>query len=327
MTIVAGIDEVGYGPTLGPLVVAAAVFRIDDRDAPKPVHLLDRKLKALLRTDREHDGLCIGDSKLLYTPGATIERIECSTLGHAILARGLVPLEVRVLLERLVGKDLAEFERVPWYGRALLDMRLPRATNVDDVLARADAQRLFLGKRGITFLNAYVAPVEVARFNHLSERANSKAWTLFAATCQLIERIIERYPRDDLVIHVDRHGARRQYAALLESFFPFSEVTPLHERRDESAYALKLPGRSPIRIDFKIKADMTRAPVALASVIAKTVRELFMESLNTWFAARCPGIRPTAGYPTDAQRFLADIGDAGGQLPPELAARLLIRSR
>lgn len=326
MTIVAGIDEVGYGPTLGPLVVAASVFRLDV-PAGKPVHLLDRKLKALLRTDREHDGLSIGDSKVLYQPTGTIERIECTTLGHAILARGLVPLEVRVLLERLVGKDLSEFEAIPWYGRALLDTRLPRATNVDDVLARTDRQRLFLAKRGIRYLNSYVVPVEVERFNSLSTQADSKAWTLFHATAELIEKVLDRYPRDEIVVHVDRHGARRQYAPLLEDFFPFSQVTVLHERRDESAYVLERPGCRPARIDFKIQADATRAPVALASVVAKTVRELFMESLNAWFAARCPGVRPTAGYPTDAQRFLAEIGDAGGTLTKDLAERLLIRSR
>ena len=82
-----------------------------------------------------------------------------------------------------------------------------------------------------------------------------------------------------------------------------------------------------MRIDFKVKADDSRTPVALASVAAKTARELFMERFNAWFAARKPGLAPTAGYPVDARRFLADIDDLSGELPADRRQSLLIRCR
>ncbi len=36
MTVLAGIDEAGYGPTLGPLVVSLAAFRVAGAEAEAP---------------------------------------------------------------------------------------------------------------------------------------------------------------------------------------------------------------------------------------------------------------------------------------------------
>jgi len=47
--------------------------------------------------------------------------------------------------------------------------------------------------------------------------------------------------------------------------------------------------------------------VALASMLAKYIRETCMEMFNIWWAARVPGIRRTAGYPLDARRFREEI--------------------
>ena len=48
-------------------------------------------------------------------------------------------------------------------------------------------------------------------------------------------------------------------------------------------------------------------PAALASMFAKYTRELTMDAFNAWWAQHLPEIKPTAGYPQDAKRFLAEI--------------------
>ena len=66
---------------------------------------------------------------------------------------------------------------------------------------------------------------------------------------------------------------------------------------------------SRIEVFFTVKGD-TFTPVALSSLHAKYLRERFMESFNAYFAARHrepTPLKPTAGYPVDADRFLADI--------------------
>jgi hypothetical protein len=43
---------------------------------------------------------------------------------------------------------------------------------------------------------------------------------------------------------------------------------------------------------------------------AKYIRELSMHAFNAFWASRIPGLRPTAGYPTDAVRWRRDAAVA-----------------
>ena len=309
MTVVAGIDEAGYGPLLGPLVVAAAAFRLGDG---VKASALDR----LLGLTEKAGGLAIDDSKQLYRGRGDLRRIEASTLGHAALARGALPLRVRALLAQAVDWHDAELDELPWYRGRLLELPLPCAADVTDLLARATRQGELLADRGLTFEDLHVAPVIETRFNRQVRQYGSKAWPLFLATGRLLDRLIERHPADELVVHVDRQGGRTHYADLLAGLYPLARLRVLRERSDESAYRLEPGNRPPVQIHFHVEGDGRHAPVALASIAAKTVRELFMRSLNGWFAEQVPGLRPTAGYPADARRFLAEVQGALGRGAP-----------
>jgi len=89
MTLTVGIDEVGYGPSLGPLVVAAAAAA-----GPLP------------------SGVRIGDSKKVFSQARGVGTLEPAVLGF-------VPAETYAdLLARLSARLPAS----PWYGSPL---RLP----------------------------------------------------------------------------------------------------------------------------------------------------------------------------------------------------------
>jgi ribonuclease HII len=96
---------------------------------------------------------------------------------------------------------------------------------------------------------------------------------------------------------------------MLQTCFPLAPLTTVSERPAESVYQLDWPRRAPVRIDFRVKADAARAPVALASVAAKTLRELCMECFCSWFIERQPELAPSAGYGTDGRRFLNEVSD------------------
>jgi hypothetical protein len=66
-----------------------------------------------------------------------------------------------------------------------------------------------------------------------------------------------------------------------------------------------------IRIEFLVGADGLRLETALASMLAKYLREIAMGLFNAWWAARIPAIKPTAGYPQDASRFISEVNEAG----------------
>jgi ribonuclease HII len=65
-----------------------------------------------------------------------------------------------------------------------------------------------------------------------------------------------------------------------------------------------------VAVVFRPRADSASAAVALASMLAKYLREVCMRQFNRFWATHVPGLKPTAGYPVDARRFLADIRPA-----------------
>ena len=45
----------------------------------------------------------------------------------------------------------------------------------------------------------------------------------------------------------------------------------------------------------------------VASIVSKTIRELWMDVFNGYWCGRVAGLRPCAGYPNDSKRFRAAI--------------------
>jgi len=277
-----GTDEAGYGPLLGPLVIAATVF---ESDAPRA------SLKA--------DG--VADSKVVYTKN-----------GRAGLARALAPClgGTTMKLSELLGTHSVRGDpRVdyPWY-------RTDATETVEDALAPP------LGFRDVRF-----NPVCEREFNDACARAGSKGTVLFRETIRALRGVLAGLPEHaEVDIMCDKHGGRRRYADLLMAELGPSALVTERESPAHSSYNLVVEDR-PIRIRFLARADALDLPVALASMTAKFVRELFMESLNDFFASRRAGLRPTAGYTTDGRRFLEDIRPVLADL--DLPLDCFVRSR
>src|SRR6185503_1704468 len=82
-TVLAGIDEAGYGPLLGPLVVGCCAFEIDDVLAEhQPPPCLWKRLTKLLSRNRTKTGrkLHVNDSKQVYSPALGLKELERSIL-------------------------------------------------------------------------------------------------------------------------------------------------------------------------------------------------------------------------------------------------------
>ena len=109
-------------------------------------------------------------------------------------------------------------------------------------------------------------------------------------------------------VYCDRHGGRRYYAGVLQHVFS-EHLAQVHaETAKESSYLLCGDGPD-VSVRFTVKGDRF-SPVALASMHAKYLRERCMQAFNQYFADRHTGsLKPTAGYPADADRFLADIAE------------------
>jgi hypothetical protein len=110
-------------------------------------------------------------------------------------------------------------------------------------------------------------------------------------------------PDERVRLYVDRLGGRLRYRDALMTAMEGYELQILEETPTRSAYRLVRSNRT-CEIAFVTDGDARHFPVALASVYSKYLRELQMHLFNRYWCGRINGLGPTAGYYSDAQRWL-----------------------
>lgn len=309
MPLLAGIDEAGYGPTLGPLVVGATLWNI-------PPHLVktdywDVLQDCVRRSARRGEWrLAVNDSKSIYNRKKGISTLERTVLAFAHAAR----LDITTLdtLFTQLGVRLREAEELPWYH----DLGLPLPADSVKSKYQAVAERLkrTMAETGVVCCGMMAEVVTEAHFNQRVSRTHNKAAVLIEQVLRLIQSAAQRAGGQDLVVRVDRLGGRANYRPLLADAFPNRHLHVLDAGEHHSRYRLAATDNDWF-IEFAVDADKEHLPVALASMLAKYLRELVMRQFNAHWRRHLPDLRPTAGYYTDARRFLGKIepvlADAG----------------
>lgn len=312
----AGIDEAGYGPRLGPLCVAMSLFRVDGWTPGGPAPDLWKLLREVVArepADARKGKLPVNDSKRLkmHGPGVAhaVQHLERGVLAFLHAQEPARAIDSDAALLAALGAAAPSTE-LPWYA-GLID--LPCSTTLDH--ARVQGSRLAgaCERAGVTPMLLRAELIDESAFNQGVERERSKAAVSFDAVARLLRMIWEgpaaAQPSDGGPrVIIDRQGGRAYYAQALARAIPDCEII-VHEERDVvSRYELR--GSGPLRVmtvQFRVEAEKAHLPVALASMTAKLLRELMMERFNRYWCARCAELKPTAGYATDAGRWLRDV--------------------
>lgn len=305
MAVIAGIDEAGLGPTLGPLVVSGAAFRVPDDSADACLwEVLSECFTKDAKTGRRK--IAIADSKRLYKPGGGLLPLERPVL--TVLAQRERNLNsVRALLDHVAPGATAQLDEYPWYQGA--DLSLPVDERVGDIATRANAVGRTLSGNGVEFLGAFVEMLPAGHFNRLVAATRNKSVVLTGLVMRVAHRIMEATENEPIRINVDRLGGRVHYREALQTALPNFELRILEESELRSAYRLHRPTRE-VRMEFNVKGDTGHFAVALASMCSKYLRELCMMAFNQFWCARQQDLRPTAGYYNDAKRWLGDAADS-----------------
>jgi ribonuclease HII len=239
---------------------------------------------------------------VVYHSGGSAELLEIAALAAITAGSGALPTHFENLLRPLVSdEDFRTFMEVPWFSGAE-KTALPWATDIGIVREAAKSLTRTFAEGLASAPEIVLRTVPAITFNASLGQTENKASTVWAILKPLMQKAIADPGR----VSVDRLGGRRYYGDLLAHLVKGGEIEIIEEQRYRSRYRV---GRT--AVSFTVRGDSYYLETALASVIAKYVRETSMRLFNAYWEKRIPGIRPTAGYPADADRFVARLEEAG----------------
>lgn len=311
LTLVAGIDECGYGPLLGPLIISSSIFLVQENPEANMWTRLQKSIgkkkkglgNRILVTDskKAYKGEYLRRSKvkvnhLEQTARAFLNQLHLEKSGELYFA-SILPV---------ISNDLTrQYTKYPWYLPLYSDF-LPRINQtISDTLI---ANML---DEGIEFVDFRCLCIDVEEFNRIVDSSGNKATAVTTSVLKLIRQIIAIAIfccAKKIVIYCDRLGGRKFYAEMLNELPFFKIIEIVEESNKISKYKLS-DGRRELDIQFEVKADDKRLPVALASMVGKYIREKVMQHMNDYFVKSQPGLKPTAGYWVDGWRFIVDLED------------------
>jgi len=295
----AGMDEAGYAPVLGPFVVTAVALDV-------PAEMVDSDLwevlnHAVYRTGEsasQQEKVQVDDSKLIKSGSKGFMRLERSVLA-VLGALGLGAKSSWKLMETLAGVDYHRFAERPWYWPG--DFVLPINADRDEVARLAGKLRGTLDEAGIENGRVLAEVVFADELNRSCLKTDNKAVVLAQAAAKHLAALYGNGAK--MRITIDKHGGRDHYDAFLAGVFPFVPIRVVEEGSLSSRYVVG-EGERRAEIEFRQGADRADFAAAVASMVSKYLRELFMKAFNIFWRTQVPGIKPTAGYPVDARRFL-----------------------
>lgn len=306
--LIIGIDEAGYGPNLGPLLIGASAWRIPgDMSDTQLIGLLDGKFQPTAWSlGCQH--IPLGDSKKLYHSGSGLQTLETGLLAMLRLvvhpSQNFDQLMQHVSPPSPRGGERPDQVNPPWYDD--LD-RLPvpcKPIPADSEIQRlSQLARSVLNNHDIELVGVLAQVITEPQFNQQVRRWGSKGLVLSQLSLELAQRTMSAYPSQATEIYCDRQGGRKNYLPLLMQWNPdawFSETAVSDKRCSYQAASAE------VQIHFTVGGD-SFPPTALASMVAKYLRERLMESFNQFWQRHLPDLKPTAGYPVDAVRFREQI--------------------
>jgi hypothetical protein len=304
VTVVAGVDEAGYGPLLGPLVVSAAACRVDD-PVGAAAGMWDRLSDVACRPGGgAGKRLAVGDSKRIFRGREGLGRLERSVLAFAAAAE--LPVTT---VEDLAGAVLSAGCRDSlgahrWY--ASRGERLPLRACGEGPAAEAGRLRRSCREGAVEVLPTRSRLLAEGEFNRRVGAVGNKASVLAGLVAELLRELRDAAGTQALDVHVDRMGGRTNYLPVLSLAWPEGFAWEEGRRPERQCYRVDgLAG--PTRIEFRVRAEEHCFPAALASMFSKYLREVYMLRFNAFWREVDPDLPATSGYYADAQRFLRAV--------------------
>jgi len=299
--LLAGVDEAGYGPRLGPLCVGFAALEVDPFDPLDPPNLWAALRPVVGRARSRKSAVQVDDSKRLKRANdRPFEPHERSCRAHL----GLLGLAAASDVEALARLGC----EAPAGSLGPLGLLLDEAT----AAIATNALRRRATATGVRMAHLAVDSIGAARFNEAWRRTRSKGQIELEVIGPRLRWAWERAEEGGLVT-LDRLGGRTRYGEALREALPQAdEVLEVVRTPTRVVHRVRGGGRE-LHVEALVGGDGHRYPTALASIAAKWSRELVMARFNRAFGELCPELKPTAGYGTDAARWIREARERLGR--------------
>jgi hypothetical protein len=310
-----GIDEAGYGPNLGPLVMTAVMAESTaakpvDGKAGRSLDLWADLHETVDRAGGDPDRLWVDDSKAIFCGGKGRRRLESTCLAAIHAAANSLPRSLRSLLEHVGAGTFDDAELSGWLGPIDRENPGPPIDCGPGLQGQLERRPLVPSDGAWRIVGVRSVVVGPALFNRGLEDHGLKSNVHYEAFEKLLvwawDGAGEFAPTD---VRGDKHGGRHYYYGPLSRTFPGLWVDRGAEGPELRVYAVR-DGARRMQIRLEPRADQNDGLVALASIVSKTIRELWMDVFNDYWCNRVPGLKRTAGYHTDAKRFRIEIEGA-----------------
>jgi len=304
--ILAGIDEAGYGPLIGPLVVGCCAFEIPGEHLADDLPCVWKSLRKLVSKKRCPKGkrIHVNDSKMVYSTSSGLKELEKSILA-IFAAADHWPETLDDLVKHVASNCVDEMDRRVWYRQDPSEA-FPFTCDGTSLKLFSNGLRAEFGRTGARCVHLAARVLFEKPLNEMLTATHNKASVLFSTAAIHLDELIRRYSRQGLTIFCDRQGGREHYGSLLRLMFDAWHLEIVSEKDGDCEYRLSNGGKI-VRIFFREKAEAQCLPVAAASMLSKYLREVFMRRLNRFWQQHLPDLVPTAGYYNDGVRFLQDI--------------------
>ncbi|MCM8815222.1 MAG: hypothetical protein NC931_04485 [Candidatus Omnitrophica bacterium] len=260
-----GIDENGYGPVLGPLVVTGIKASSDiTQQWPDDIY----------------------DSKTLFSSENKFVKIEKIALAILKITKKKIPESALNIFEHFESFHCPEinptvcFENLP---------EIPLWVTIADIEKYAEYLYRSLAQLKVSIKCVNSQVICVNKFNNLCRRHMKKDFINYL----LFEKIIlqSSFDCDNLIVNAGKIGGRKKYACFLRKGFCDWSVTKEREDEEVSTYLLK-KNEKKIIINFIKNIESRSFLGTIAGIYGKYVREIFMRGINSWLKTE----RTVSGY-------------------------------
>jgi len=279
-----GVDEAGLGPILGPLCIVRTAVAAENTDG----------FTQLFKEVEQG----VADSKKIHQNAFDISPIEQVALGGIQWLTKKVPDNASELFA-LFGEKPTD-RTLPWQQGAE-ELKLP--------IASPDVKPWNIpGVDPVGLDGVLVHPVTL---NSARRSGVNRANLELQYMSKILASLPQNYSEYEMV--VDRLGGRVYYGEVLQQFWPDSTITVVDEAKMKSEYTsvVGTPDQKATykkrTIKFLVSGEENSALVAMASCMAKYVREIHMTLFNKYWMSRYAKLKPTSGYWTDAMIWMRTV--------------------